>query len=94
MAHRKSDLTIDIFEEARAQVIEAKSSASRIHIRQAIGQVLEYAFLMSRDLGKEISPAILTPHQPVRELCDLLTSLGITYIWKDGDEFLSVSPAP
>ena len=89
MPERKSDLTIDIFEDARSQVVEAKSSASRVHIRQAIGQVLEYAFLMSRNLDRDISPAILTPHKPARELCELLTSLGITFIWREGDAFVS-----
>lgn len=87
MALRKSDLKIDLFKASIPQVIEVKSSASRIHIRQAIGQVLEYAFLMSRDLGTSVTPAILTPHRPTQDLCDLLMSLGITFIWQAGDTF-------
>lgn len=89
---RKEDLVIDLYDETSKRVIEAKSSASRMHVRSAIGQVLDYSFLMTRALGIQVSPAILTPRQPTDELIDPLSSLGIVAIWGSGETFTEISP--
>lgn len=89
---RRTELIVDLFDASSGRVIEAKSSSSRMHVREAIGQVLEYAFLMTRALGKPIRPAILTPSRPTQEMCDLLFSLGITAIWGGNESFHEATP--
>ncbi len=60
-------------------VVEAKPTLSREHIRLAIGQVLDYAFLLKR-AGTDLRPAILLPGRPQEDLLELVKSLGITVI--------------
>jgi hypothetical protein len=83
----KGSLTLDLFDERESMVIEAKSSASRVHMRQAIGQVLDYQYLVRAALGRPISAGILTPQRPSKDLLELLHVLDIKAIFRTADGF-------
>lgn len=82
-------LRCDAFEEERNNLIEAKRSSEREHIRMAVGQLLDYAF-QGRNLFADPHLAILLPNKPA----ELGTQFGwlkehnIHVIWKDMDVFL------
>jgi hypothetical protein len=80
-------LRCDGYEIERGNLIEAKSSARREHIRMAVGQLLDYAFQGKQDLG-EPKKAILLPVKPQPEIEKWLASLEISIIWRKGREFL------
>ena len=80
-------LQCDAYEKSRQNLIEAKSSASREHIRMAVGQVLDYAF-QGREKFAHPHKAILLPHQPRADIIDWLDSLNIKVIWREKKAFL------
>ena len=80
-------LRCDGYERERGNLIEAKSSASREHIRMAVGQLLDYAFQGKRKLG-EPKKAILLPVKPEPEIEKWLASLEISIIWRERGSFL------
>lgn len=69
----------DIFVRPSLELIEAKSSASRDHIRAALGQILDYARYV--DHG---TLAVLTPTKPAHDLISLLIAHNIHCIWREG----------
>jgi hypothetical protein len=77
----KGYLFPDFVLSERGLVVEAKPSTSRIHVRLAIGQVLDYAHLLA-EAGWLVKPAILLPGKPRKDLCDLLDQLGISLIFE------------
>jgi hypothetical protein len=80
-------LQCDAFEEHRRNLIEAKSSASREHIRMAVGQLLDYAF-QGREKFADPHKAILLPTEPPSDIVHWLDSLGIKVIWYENAAFL------
>jgi hypothetical protein len=83
-------LLCDLYDITTNTVIEAKGSVARNSIRMAIGQLADYARL--------VTPApqrvILVPEQPRADLLLLAASQGIGVTWPDGDGgFASTSPA-
>jgi hypothetical protein len=80
-------LRCDAFEEDRQNLIEAKSSASREHIRMAVGQLLDYAFQGIKKFG-DPHKAILLPSEPRSDIVDWLDSLQIKIIWRRKEVFL------
>jgi hypothetical protein len=80
-------LQCDAYEEDRRNLIEAKSSASREHIRMAVGQLLDYAFQGNKKFG-DPHKAILLPDEPRTDIVDWLDSLKIKVIWPEKREFL------
>jgi hypothetical protein len=76
---QKGSLKPDFYLEARNWVVEAKPSASREHIRLAIGQVLDYTNLLKMG-GKQVKPAILLPMPPPQDLKALMKELQIQLI--------------
>ena len=62
-------------------MVEAKPSASREHVRLAIGQVLDYVHLLAIS-GQVTDAAILLPIRPSADLCQLLEHLGIQLIFE------------
>lgn len=80
-------LRCDGYETARRNLIEAKSSASREHLRMAVGQLLDYAYQGKKKLG-EPHKAILVPTKPARDLIDWLASLGVHLVWPARTEFV------
>jgi hypothetical protein len=68
-------LYTDLYDSTRRELVEAKGSASRHHVRLAIGQLYDY--------GRHVehkSLAILLPSDPGADLVGLLHSLGITCV--------------
>lgn len=75
-------LYTDLFDETANEVIEAKSSSARMHVRTGIGQVLDYAHLLGHP-----AKALLLPSKPSPDLIQLLTDLGVSVIWPGTDGF-------
>ena len=73
----------DFVDASDLMVIEAKRSSERQAIRQAIGQVLDYADTACR-IGTPLKPAILVPVRPDGDRARLVLNLGITLIYRDG----------
>jgi hypothetical protein len=80
-------LQCDGYEKARRNLIEAKSSATREHIRMAVGQLLDYAFQGKSEFA-EPHMAVLLPEKPPKDVEAWLHSVGIKLIWPDGNSFL------
>jgi hypothetical protein len=80
-------LYCDLYEPQRKQLIEAKASTRREHIRMAIGQLLDYANLSkAAGLGTP-KLAVLLPSRPSMDVERLLDSQGIACIWRNGGSF-------
>lgn len=81
-------LYTDLFDSATAELIEAKSSASRHHVRLAVGQLLDY--------GRHVehkSRAVLLPSDPGADLVQLLHSVGVVCIYEDAPgSFIRLEP--
>lgn len=78
------EITTDLFDSTDAEIIEAKSSNSRGHVRMAIGQVLDYVHNFNNrktqvtdSLPPIAKPAILLPNEPEPDLTALCASLKI-----------------
>jgi hypothetical protein len=84
---RYGKLQCDAFEERRRNLIEAKSSASREHIRMAVGQLLDYAFQV-RNKFPDVNMAVLLPRMPDWHAVDWLPKLKIAVIWHENGAFL------
>jgi hypothetical protein len=84
---RYGALQCDGYEKVRGNLIEAKSSASREHIRMAVGQLLDYAFQGRTKLG-DPSKAVLLPRKPASDIMRWLDSIGIKVIWPKRGAFL------
>lgn len=80
-------LQCDAYEADRRNLIEAKSSTSREHIRMAVGQLLDYAFQGTKKFGEPYK-AILLPSEPRSDIVDWLNSLHIKVIWREKKAFL------
>jgi hypothetical protein len=80
-------LRCDGYEKETGNLIEAKSSASREHIRMAVGQLLDYAFQGRKELG-EVYKAILVPKKPGEDIERWLRSIEISLIWPNRGVFL------
>jgi hypothetical protein len=80
-------LQCDGFEKERRNLIEAKSSTSREHIRMAVGQLLDYAFQIEKKFGKP-NMAILLPREPDPNLVNWLPQRNISLIWREKTAFL------
>jgi hypothetical protein len=83
-------LLTDIYDETENILYEAKGTATRIAIRMAIGQLLDYRRHIDRH-GMHL--AILLPHRPSEDLIELATGLGIAVVAeKDCGGFESIKP--
>jgi hypothetical protein len=80
-------LRCDAYEEERQNLLEAKSLAKREHIRMAVGQLLDYAYLGKKDLGQP-NLAILTPTKPDKRIIAWLSTLKISVVWKQKGKFV------
>ncbi|EXG81157.1 hypothetical protein CryarDRAFT_2263 [Cryptosporangium arvum DSM 44712] len=70
-------LYTDLFDHGRSELVEAKSSASRNHVRLALGQILDYA----RHVDHK-SRAVLLPSDPGTDLVELLHGSEIACIYE------------
>jgi len=75
-------LRCDAYEPAKHNLIEAKSSNQREYVRMAVGQLLDYAHLGQKKLGK-MNKAILLPRKPDGSVAGWLKTLGIRVIWRE-----------
>lgn len=80
-------LECDGYEQAGQNLIEAKSSVSREHIRMAVGQLLDYAFQGKARLGNP-NKAVLLPQRPSCEIESWLEALNIKLIWQERGVFV------
>jgi uncharacterized protein YacL (UPF0231 family) len=83
---RYGKLQCDGYEERCRNLIEAKASTSREHVRMAVGQLLDYAFQGEAQLGKP-HKAVLLPARPDPNIEKWLRHLNISIIWRDGKSF-------
>ncbi len=83
---RYNKLHCDGFEIERNNLIEAKSSCRREHIRMAVGQLLDYSFQGKAKFGNP-HLAILLPAEPDSELTAWLNALEIAVIWRSRGRF-------
>ncbi|MGI5224182.1 hypothetical protein [Actinoallomurus sp. CA-142502] len=82
-------LRSDLLDVTADELIEAKSSAARVYIRLAIGQILDYG-----RYARTKRRAILLPARPSEDMADLLKALGIACIYDRGKgEFERIEPA-
>ena len=80
-------LQCDGFERVRNNLIEAKSSADREHVRMAVGQLLDYAF-QGKAKMPDPNKAMLLPEKPPPDVEEWLDSIGIKLIWPSAESFL------
>ncbi len=73
----------DLYNETRAQLIEAKAGTLRSDVRMAIGQLADYA----RMIQPPPRCAVLLEARPSQDLIDLLHSQDLAVIWRDGPGF-------
>jgi hypothetical protein len=86
-AARYGSLECDGYEKKRGNLIEAKSSIGREHIRMAVGQILDYAFQGRKKFG-DPKKALLLPKKPAPVIEEWLKHLEIALVWREGDVFL------
>jgi hypothetical protein len=77
----------DLYNATTKTVVEAKKSASREYVREAIGQVLDYKNLLEMEGEEGINAAILLPGLPEPDLVFLCAGLAIEVIIPDGNGF-------
>ena len=83
-----SPLFTDEFDLTDGVLYEAKASASRQSIRMAIGQLFDYRRYIDRD---DVSLSVLVPTRPSDDMIDLLASLGIGCVVRNGrSDFVAV----
>jgi hypothetical protein len=68
-------------------LIEVKASASRNHLRMAVGQLLDYVRLAHTLAGPTPQLAILVPIKPEPDLMSYLRSVDVAVIWRTGPGF-------
>jgi hypothetical protein len=78
-----SPIFTDLFNQSRAQLIEAKATGSRHDVRMAIGQLADYRRYISGLKGT----AVLLGAKPHPDWLDLLEGQDIVAIWRNGDGF-------
>ncbi|MFC0036803.1 hypothetical protein [Actinomadura rayongensis] len=80
-----STLLTDLYDVTAHVLFEAKGTSSRKDIRMAVGQLMDY-----RRHVHPIDPklAVLLPDEPHEDLRDLLESVGIALVYRDGDRFI------
>lgn len=81
-------LFCDLIDHTTNTLIEAKGTVQRGAIRTAIGQLMDYR----RFVDPSPQMALLLPSQPREDLLQLLASVGVQPIWKDGGAFIDGNP--
>jgi 5-methylcytosine-specific restriction protein A len=83
-------LLTDIYDQTENILYEAKGTATRVAIRMAIGQLLDYSRHIDR---RGVRLAILLPHRPSEDLVELASGLGIAVVAEqDRGGFESIEP--
>ena len=71
----------DPYDETSNTLYEAKASATRSHVRMAVGQLLDYRRHIDRP-GLRL--AVLLPSRPTDDLLNLMQSIGAACTWPTG----------
>lgn len=74
-----SPLLTDPYDIDERELFEAKGSATRNHVRLAVGQLLDYKRLMDE---KPMKLTILLPHEPSNDLKDFIKSADMGCVWE------------
>jgi hypothetical protein len=77
----------DAYEPGRRNLLEAKSSSKREHLRMAVGQLLDYSYLGKKQFGKP-NMAVLLPARPTPDSELWLSGLHISVVWRERGAFL------
>ena len=77
----------DLVDFTSMEIIEVKSGVTRKYVREAIGQVLDYAFQIKQIENKVYNPVILVPGELSEDLTDLLKELEIKVIYENENTF-------
>lgn len=72
-------LFTDPYDPDSNELIEAKGTATRVAVRQAIGQLYDYRRHLPRPAA---SLSVLLPHKPSADLLDLLRTCAIACIFE------------
>ena len=73
-------LLTDPYDETTRELFEAKGTATRVAVRAAIGQLLDYR----RHIPVEdLRLTVLLPHRPSSDLVALVLSCGMTCTYED-----------
>lgn len=83
---RHGRLQCDAFEAETRNLIEAKTSIRREHIRMAVGQLLDYSFQIEKKFPKT-HMAILLPQKPPPSSVSWLHRYKVSLIWRDKSAF-------
>lgn len=76
-------LYTDIFNTITLELIEAKASGSRTHVRAGLGQLLDYGRFVEHS-----ARALLLPTRPSDDLIELLRVHDVGVIWEEGKRFV------
>ncbi len=79
-------LRCDAFEKDKNNLIEAKASTRREHIRMALGQLLDYSQLIDGD-SNSMNLAILVPRKPDLESLAWLSKHKVYLVWREAGAF-------
>jgi len=76
-------LFCDLFDKTTGTLYESKGTVTRAATRMAIGQLADYARLITPTPRR----ALLVPEEPRRDLLRLAESQGVEVIWPDEGTF-------
>ena len=76
-------INCDVWDKTRNNLLEAKGTVRRNDVRMAVGQLIDYRRLTN----PAPSCAVLLPQRPHQDLADMLRTVGIAAVWRDGDAF-------
>ncbi len=77
----------DLMDRTTGTLYEAKGTVERGAIRMAIGQLLDY----SRFVEPRPRLAVLLPSRPRSDLAELLRSVEIAVVWREGQKFIDAA---
>jgi len=77
------ELVSDIYDKTANNLVEAKGTGTRGEVRMALGQLFDYR----RFVEPLPACAVLLPDRPRPDVEELLRSVGVFAVWKDGSVF-------
>ena len=83
---------LDVYLAGEHELVEAKSSAARVHVRQALAQLLDYAPSLGEE--KPDSLAALFPSRPDETAVELLRRYGVACIYREAAGHFTRLDAP
>jgi 5-methylcytosine-specific restriction protein A len=91
---KATTLITDLYDVTLHRLYEAKGTATRRDVRMALGQILDYSRFARTDNHPEPPErAVLLPHRPDDDLCDLLAEYKVAVVYRDPatDTFIDLS---